>query len=113
MTTTVNEDQIEQQVNELVERFFMGAVAALELLTVHLGSRLGLWDALAQRGRVHHRGARDRRFLVSFGSIFPQLITAYRTGGGYGWLEAVHDMSRPVEVLAQIRAACRFYRLGN
>jgi 2-polyprenyl-3-methyl-5-hydroxy-6-metoxy-1,4-benzoquinol methylase len=50
MSTTVNEDQIEQQVGELVDRFFMGGVAAIELLTVHLGNRLGLYDALAEHG---------------------------------------------------------------
>jgi 2-polyprenyl-3-methyl-5-hydroxy-6-metoxy-1,4-benzoquinol methylase len=50
MTTTVTEAQIEQQVGELVDRFFMGGVAAIELVTVHLGTRLGLYDALAEHG---------------------------------------------------------------
>jgi len=150
MTTTVNEDQIEQQVNALVERFFTGGVAALELLTVHLGSRLGLYDAIAERGpcttaelaaaaHIDERYAREwleqqavaellevddpaapaqvRRyslspataevvqnveslaylapvggFLVSFGSVFPQLIAAYRTGGGVPYADYGADM---------------------
>jgi 2-polyprenyl-3-methyl-5-hydroxy-6-metoxy-1,4-benzoquinol methylase len=140
MSTTVNEDQIEQQIGELVERFFMGGVAAIEMVAVHLGSRLGLYDALAEKGPctstqlaaaagIDERYARewleqqataelleiddagataDRRrytlppataqvvqneeslaylapiggFLVSVGSIFPELLAAYRTGAG-------------------------------
>ncbi len=50
MSTTVTEEQIEQQVGELVERFFMGTVAAIELLSVHLGHRLGLYEVLAASG---------------------------------------------------------------
>jgi 2-polyprenyl-3-methyl-5-hydroxy-6-metoxy-1,4-benzoquinol methylase len=140
MTTTVTEEQLEQRVGELVERFFMGTVAAIELLSVHLGHRLGLYDVLAasgpctssdlaKRARIDERYARewleqqataelltvddigetaDRRryqlepataevvlnehslaylapvggFLVSVGTIFEQLLAAYRTGGG-------------------------------
>jgi 2-polyprenyl-3-methyl-5-hydroxy-6-metoxy-1,4-benzoquinol methylase len=50
MSATVSQEQIEQQVGELVDRFFMGGVAAIELVTVHLGHRLGLYDALAEHG---------------------------------------------------------------
>jgi 2-polyprenyl-3-methyl-5-hydroxy-6-metoxy-1,4-benzoquinol methylase len=47
MATTVTDEQIEHQVGELVERFFSGTVAAIELLSVHLGHRLGLYEVLA------------------------------------------------------------------
>ena len=70
MSTTVSEESIEQQVEGLVERFFMGCVGAIELITVHLGNRLGLYDALAEHGPctsaelaaaagIHERYARE------------------------------------------------------
>ena len=74
MSTNVTEaptpEQIEAQVGALVERFFMGGIAALELVTIHLGNRLGLYEALneigpatsselATRTGIHERYARE------------------------------------------------------
>ncbi len=42
--------EIETQVEELVGRLFLGSVAAFELLTIHLGTELGLYAALARNG---------------------------------------------------------------
>ena len=38
---------VDKQVEELVGRLFLGGVAAFELLTIHLGTELGLYAALA------------------------------------------------------------------
>lgn len=46
MSEPVNGNQTE----ELVGRLFLGGVAALELLTIHLGRELGLYAALESRG---------------------------------------------------------------
>src|SRR5919206_2767900 len=54
----------------LVERLFMNAIGAFDLLSVHLGDRLGLYRALAENGPltsaelaaaagVHERYARE------------------------------------------------------
>lgn len=48
MSNDASTDDIEAQVGALAERFFMGGIAAFELVTVHLGHRLGLYDALAE-----------------------------------------------------------------
>jgi 2-polyprenyl-3-methyl-5-hydroxy-6-metoxy-1,4-benzoquinol methylase len=139
-TATTTDEQIEAQVEGLVERLFMGGIAALEALTIHVGTRLGLYEALHEHGPctsggladavgIHERYAREwleqqataelvavdnpgadpaeRRyglppasaevllndqslaylapiggFLVSFGSVFEDLLAAFRTGGG-------------------------------
>src|SRR5579871_5844188 len=36
--------------DELVERLFSSAVGALDLLCIHIGDRLGLYEALAREG---------------------------------------------------------------
>jgi len=70
VSVTISEDQLEAQVGALVERCFMGGIAALELITIHLGNRLGLYDALAEHGPctsgqlaaaagIHERYARE------------------------------------------------------
>ena len=42
----------------LVERLFESTIGALELFSVHLGWRLGLYDALRDGGVAHASGAR-------------------------------------------------------
>ena len=49
-TDQATEADVEQQVEELVGRLFLGGVAAFELLTIHLGTELGLYDALEGSG---------------------------------------------------------------
>ena len=44
------EDDVEAQVGALVERLFMGGIAALEALSIHLGTRLGLYEILYRQG---------------------------------------------------------------
>ena len=50
MTTTASADQIEAQVEGLVERLFMGGIAALEALSIHVGVQLGLYRVLVDEG---------------------------------------------------------------
>jgi 2-polyprenyl-3-methyl-5-hydroxy-6-metoxy-1,4-benzoquinol methylase len=140
MTTTPTQEDIEAQVGALVERLFVGGIAALEALSIHVGHQLGLYRLLYERGPstvaevaraagLHERYTREwleqqataelidvddpaqpadtRRysvsdaqaavlvdetsmaylapvggFLVSFSNVMPQLLEAYRTGGG-------------------------------
>ena len=51
---TINADGA--QTDALVERLFMGGVAALELLTIHVGHELGLYRALHQSGPLTVEG---------------------------------------------------------
>lgn len=52
MTDTMNPDAVtaEQRAESLVGRLFEGGVGALELLTVYLGDKLGLYADLAEVG---------------------------------------------------------------
>jgi ubiquinone/menaquinone biosynthesis C-methylase UbiE len=155
---TLNEHQ-EQQRDALGERLFESTVAALDLYCVHIGDRLGLYRALAEKGPltaaeladaagIHARYAREwleqqavggilevddpdaepgkRRFTlpaghaealvdrdslayaaplarvpVALGRPLPELIDAFRGGGGVPWTaygadgrEAQADMNR-------------------
>jgi 2-polyprenyl-3-methyl-5-hydroxy-6-metoxy-1,4-benzoquinol methylase len=47
MSESQTDEMIDQQVQELAERLFLGGVAAFELMTIHLGAELGLYAALA------------------------------------------------------------------
>ncbi|MFN2539554.1 MAG: trans-aconitate 2-methyltransferase [Mycobacteriales bacterium] len=150
----------EEAIGALAGRIFEAGVGAMELVAVHLGKDLGLYDVLSERGPLttgelaDHAGidpryARewleqqtiagflevadasadpdDRRyalptttaavlvdpsspaylapfggFVVSLGSAYPQVATAYRTGGGvsfgeYGDVlrEAQEALNRP------------------
>jgi hypothetical protein len=143
----------------LAGRLFDAAIGAFDLLSVHIGDRLGLYRALqdasatsselASRAGIHERYARewlehqaasgilrvddasapahDRRFQLPAGhaaalvdrespysiaplarsfaasaGVLPQLLDAYRTGGGVPWsaygtemIEAQGDFNRP------------------
>jgi 2-polyprenyl-3-methyl-5-hydroxy-6-metoxy-1,4-benzoquinol methylase len=70
MTTTVQATDAEARAGALAERIFGTAIAALELVTIDVGSRLGLYRALreggaaapgelAQRAGIHERYARE------------------------------------------------------
>ena len=47
MSESQTDEMIDQQIQELAERLFLGGVAAFELMTIHLGTELGLYAALA------------------------------------------------------------------
>ena len=144
----------------LVERLFDSGLKTLELLTVYIGDRLGLYKALvaggpgtpeevARRTGLHQRYVREwleqqavaaiitvsdpslpegervyslppehaealvnpdspfsiaplARIAVSLGSVMPELLKAFRSGGGIGWeaygadaIEAQGDFNRP------------------
>ena len=143
--------------DDVAERIFAAGLGTIELLSVHLGDRLGLYRALADLGEptaaevaarsgVHERYAREwleqqavtglltargaddaRRFampdatrevlldptslnyLAPLARMFaasaakmPELLTAYRTGGGVSWddlgpdaRESQAEMNRP------------------
>ncbi len=143
--------------DEVAERIFAAGLGAIELLSVHLGDRLGLYRAVVELGEptvaevaarsgVHERYTRewleqqaviglltadgasgDRRFAVpestrevlldptslnylsplarmvaASAAKLPELLTAYRTGGGVSWddlgpdaRESQSDMNRP------------------
>jgi len=145
MTSTLTPEAAEAQVGALVERLFLGGIAAMETLSIYLGTQLGLYRLIHERGPstsaelaaaagIDERYAREwleqqataeligvdaaakdaaeRRysvsdvqaavlvdetslaylapagdFIVSFASVMPQLIDAYRTGGGVGFGE--------------------------
>jgi 2-polyprenyl-3-methyl-5-hydroxy-6-metoxy-1,4-benzoquinol methylase len=143
-----------------VERMFASGLAALEVLTVYVGDRLGLYTALAERGSLTaddlaaasgmaSRYAREwceqqavvgilevddpaaepdarrytlpaehavalsdpdspfsiapvARFMAGGARVLPELLEAYRTGGGVEWsafgadgIEAQGDFNRP------------------
>ena len=70
MTTTNSPVDAEAQVGALVERLFMGGIAAMEALSIHVGSELGLYGRLyehgpstsaelASRAGIHERYARE------------------------------------------------------
>jgi len=150
MTTTATPADVEAQVGALVERLFMGGIAAMETLSIHVGTSLGLYGLLyeqgpstpaevASRAGIHERYAREwleqqataelidvddpalpadtRRysvsdvqaavlvdetslaylapaggFVVSFASVMPKLLDAYRTGGGVSFGEYGAEM---------------------
>jgi SAM-dependent methyltransferase len=126
--------------DEVAERIFAAGLGAIELLSVHLGDRLGLYQAVVELGEpsvaevaarsgVHERYTRewleqqavtglltasggddDRRFampdatrevlldptslnylgplarmVAASAAKLPELLTAYRTGGGVSW----------------------------
>jgi SAM-dependent methyltransferase len=50
MTTTLTPEAAEAQVGALVERLFLGGIAAMEALSIHLGTQLGLYRLLHERG---------------------------------------------------------------
>jgi 2-polyprenyl-3-methyl-5-hydroxy-6-metoxy-1,4-benzoquinol methylase len=50
VATSALTKQDEDQRGALVERIFHGGIAVLEMLTIYVGDRLGLYRALAQRG---------------------------------------------------------------
>src|ERR1700716_2246018 len=50
LTASALTKQDEEQRGALVERIFHGGIAVLEMLTIYVGDRLGLYRALAQRG---------------------------------------------------------------
>jgi 2-polyprenyl-3-methyl-5-hydroxy-6-metoxy-1,4-benzoquinol methylase len=143
MTTSETPADVEAQVGALVDRLFMGGIAALEALSIHVGSELGLYATLydagpstvaevARAAGIHERYAQEwleqqataglidvddtaraadeRRysvsdvqaavlvdptslaylapaggFVVSFANVMPQLLDAYRTGGGVAY----------------------------
>ncbi len=143
MTTTPTQEDVEAQVGALAERLFSGGVAAMEALSIHLGTQLGLYRLLyeggsstagevAQAAGIDERYAREwleqqaiaeligvddpaapadeRRysvsdaqaavlvdetslaylapaggFLISFANVMPQLLDAYRSGGGVAY----------------------------
>jgi 2-polyprenyl-3-methyl-5-hydroxy-6-metoxy-1,4-benzoquinol methylase len=148
--TTETPGDVEAQVGALVERVFMGGIAAMETLSIHVGTSLGLYGLLyeqgpstsaevASRAGIHERYAREwleqqataelidvddpalpadaRRFsvsdvqaavlvdetslaylapaggfVVSFASVMPKLLDAYRTGGGVSFGEYGAEM---------------------
>jgi 2-polyprenyl-3-methyl-5-hydroxy-6-metoxy-1,4-benzoquinol methylase len=59
MAETLTEEEFGQRIEELVGRLFMGAVSAFELVTIHLGVELGLYDILAEKGALTPRGLAD------------------------------------------------------
>jgi 2-polyprenyl-3-methyl-5-hydroxy-6-metoxy-1,4-benzoquinol methylase len=70
MTTTKTPVDAEAQVGALVERLFMGGIAAMETLSIHVGSELGLYALLYEQGAstsaevaraagIHERYARE------------------------------------------------------
>jgi 2-polyprenyl-3-methyl-5-hydroxy-6-metoxy-1,4-benzoquinol methylase len=70
MTTTETPVDAEAQVGALVERLFMGGIAALETLSIHIGNELGLYALLCDAGPstvaevagaagIHERYARE------------------------------------------------------
>src|SRR4051812_41160551 len=50
MTTTETPDGIEAQVGALADRLFGGGIAAMEALTIYVGTQLGLYKLLAAKG---------------------------------------------------------------
>ncbi len=143
--------------DDVAERIFAAGLGAIELLSVHIGDRLGLYRAVVELGEptvaevaarsgVHERYAREwleqqaviglltasgaddaRRFampdatrevlldptslnylgplarmVAASAAKLPELLTAYRTGGGVSWddlgpdaRESQADMNRP------------------
>src|SRR5438874_10087962 len=70
MSTTETQEEAEAQVGALVERLFVGGIAALEALSIHVGTQLGLYQLLHERGPltaadvargagIHERYARE------------------------------------------------------
>jgi hypothetical protein len=70
VTTTALTKQDEEQRGALVERLFHGGIAVLEMLSIYVGDRLGLYRALAENGAlttgqlaatagIHERYARE------------------------------------------------------
>jgi 2-polyprenyl-3-methyl-5-hydroxy-6-metoxy-1,4-benzoquinol methylase len=70
MTTAETTVDAEAQVGALVERLFMGGIAAMEALSIHVGSELGLYRLLHEQGPstsaelaraagIHERYARE------------------------------------------------------
>ena len=49
---TATDEEIEARVGALAQRLFESALASIDLMTVYLGVRLGLYDALAAAGPV-------------------------------------------------------------
>src|ERR1700731_5193752 len=70
VTISALSEQDEAQRGALVERLFRGGIAVLEMLSIYVGARLGLYRALAQDGPstahqlarsagIHERYARE------------------------------------------------------
>src|SRR5712692_6965403 len=70
VTASAMTKQDEEQRGALVERLFHGGIAVLEMLSIYVGDRLGLYRALAQNGPsttsqlarsagIHERYARE------------------------------------------------------
>ena len=53
-------DQAAERRDALVGRLFEATLGAFDLLAIHLGDRLGLYQALAERGPLTAAGARRR-----------------------------------------------------
>lgn len=160
MTTGNVAPETEKTADALVGRLFEATIGMMDLMSVYLGDRLGLYRALydggpatagelAERGRIDPRYAREwleqqavtgflevddtsavaeeRRYrlpdvyvdpllnldspysitpvarsVVACAKVIPQLLEAYRTGGGVAWsdygpdmIEAQGDFNRP------------------
>ena len=156
--TTQQSDQAKTEA--FVGRLFKGSIEALDLLSIYVGDRLGLYRVLSQSGsltasqlargaRINERYAREwleqqavtgilevdnaslpdnqrkymlpaahgaaltdldspfsmsplARFIVVAGKVMPDLLNAYRSGGGVSWsdygpdaIEAQGDFNRP------------------
>lgn len=150
MTTEEATADTEKTADALVGRLFEAVLGTMDMLSVYIGDRLGLYRALhddgpataadlAARARIDRRyalewleqqaatgildvddvaaPAEERRFrlpdayadpllnldspfsmapiartVVAFGKVMPQLLEAYRTGGGVPWSEYGPDM---------------------
>jgi 2-polyprenyl-3-methyl-5-hydroxy-6-metoxy-1,4-benzoquinol methylase len=160
MTTEEAGVETEKTADALVGRLFEATLGAMDVLSVYIGDRLGLYRALhddgpataadlAARARIDRRyalewleqqaatgildvddvaaPAEERRYrlpdgyadpllnldspysiapiartVVAFGKVMPQLLEAYRTGGGVAWsdygpdmIESQGDFNRP------------------
>jgi SAM-dependent methyltransferase len=143
-----------EKAGAFVERLFAAALETIDIVTVYVGDRLGLYTALAERGSLtpgelakatgmHPRYAQEwceqqavvgilgvddagrftlpiehaaaltdpdspfsfapvARFVASCTKVLPDLLEAYRTGGGVEWsafgddgIEAQGDFNRP------------------
>ncbi len=74
------------------DRLVNSTIATLETRSVHLGDRLGLYDALRHEGPL-------ARFAAGTSAVLPQLLHAYRTGGGVPWQAAAARLSRRASAL--------------
>ncbi len=100
----------------LAARLFRDMAGALELLTVYLGERLGLYQALrdsgpataaelaARTGTVERYVRADRVTFIAADASGPGVSGQYDL---VTILEALHDMSRPVDALRVARGLLR------